>query len=704
MKKYLIAILIIFIVFIGVVLAQPGPISPFILRWLDMTDTPSSYSGQAGKYVKVNAGEDAVEFGTPAGAGTMSTVEDGDVQVGGADIAVLDFDGTVFAITESPDTEINVDVADDGIDSQHYAAASIDEEHLNITNSGTDNYVLTYNAAGSNFSWAQDQTGSGNDVYIEEGDAAKVDSTGADLYVDFDATDFDVGVVGNEANVTIPDDGHNHTGASISGVDISDDTNLAGGTGITLTDDTLSADLGTSISDAEVDNDITIDLATLATTVTITDNESTAENNPLVFVENGDLDGGNLGLESDGDVYYTPSTGIITATGFAGALTGNVTGDVSGNAGTVTNGVYTTDNLSVMAATTSAQLYGILSDETGSGAGSPLAVFNQAPTIDSPTFTTAITATDLIDSAHYVADSIDNEHVNWADIDYLTDEGAAINEAFAAGWNGDVGPPEKDDVYDYLINIDSDADGSVTDETWYTNILDGTAAFTDLNGNDILDSDNYNADSIDDEHINWGSGANQIDLADIPGGTAGANAFDFGGATSVEIPNAESADATLTALGQVHIRGDEDRFSAHLGAGGEIAGEATKSFIEYVSVRFDPGAWYDSDAELFLFTVSSKKYPNGIIIDAWSVSCNLDPDVEIDADLRYADAWIGLANAADIDEIDTTNGASSEDTDANINGGVAVAAGKVIYIGFDADPEGTATQMIYEMWFHSEED
>ncbi|MFO7903861.1 MAG: hypothetical protein R6U98_14450, partial [Pirellulaceae bacterium] len=33
--------------------------------FLDLSDTPSSYSGQAGKYAKVNVGEDALEFDTP---------------------------------------------------------------------------------------------------------------------------------------------------------------------------------------------------------------------------------------------------------------------------------------------------------------------------------------------------------------------------------------------------------------------------------------------------------------------------------------------------------------------------------------------------------------------------------------------------------------------------------------------------------------
>ena len=131
----------------------------------------------------------------------------------------------------------------------------------------------------------------------------------------------------------------------------------------------------------------------------------------------------------------------------------------------------------------------------------------------------------------------------------------------------------------------------------------------------------------------------------------------------------------------------------------EVADGALVHGLKHLSVVCDPGSFYDSDAELFIMTVGDDA-PNGIIIDEWKVSFNLNPDVELNADLRYADAFIGLANAADIDEIDTTDGVSSEDTDANINGGTAIANGKVIYIGFDADPEGTGTQLIVELWFH----
>ena len=86
-------------------------------------------------------------------------------------------------------------------------------------------------------------------------------------------------------------------------------------------------------------NQNTSGTAAVATAVTITDNESTDEDNALVFTSGGDVDGGNLGLESDGTCTYNPSTGSITATGFIGALTGNASGSsgsCTGNAATAT--------------------------------------------------------------------------------------------------------------------------------------------------------------------------------------------------------------------------------------------------------------------------------------------------------------------------------------------------------------------------------
>lgn len=84
------------------------------------------------------------------------------------------------------------------------------------------------------------------------------------------------------------------------------------------------------------------DTATVATTVTITDNESTDETNAVIFTAGGAKTGGNLGLESDGDLTYNPSSGTLAATAFTGNLTGNVTGTAS--TATVATTVTITDN------------------------------------------------------------------------------------------------------------------------------------------------------------------------------------------------------------------------------------------------------------------------------------------------------------------------------------------------------------------------
>ena len=85
----------------------------------------------------------------------------------------------------------------------------------------------------------------------------------------------------------------------------------------------------------------TASTATVATTVTITDNEDTDEDNAIIFTAGGDVDGGNIGLESDGTLTYNPSDGKVTATGFVGTLTGNVTGNTSGSSGSTTGNAAT---------------------------------------------------------------------------------------------------------------------------------------------------------------------------------------------------------------------------------------------------------------------------------------------------------------------------------------------------------------------------
>jgi hypothetical protein len=50
----------------------------------------------------------------------------------------------------------------------------------------------------------------------------------------------------------------------------------------------------------------------LADTITVADNESTNEENAVLFSPGGDIDGGNYTPESDGDFTYNPSTGTLS--------------------------------------------------------------------------------------------------------------------------------------------------------------------------------------------------------------------------------------------------------------------------------------------------------------------------------------------------------------------------------------------------------
>ena len=74
--------------------------------------------------------------------------------------------------------------------------------------------------------------------------------------------------------------------------------------------------------------------ATTSGHVTVTDNESTNENNLITFVEDAASTTGSHGLEMDGNLYYNPSSGTVTATAFAGdgsALTGISAGATGGS-------------------------------------------------------------------------------------------------------------------------------------------------------------------------------------------------------------------------------------------------------------------------------------------------------------------------------------------------------------------------------------
>ena len=143
--------------------------------------------------------------------------------------------------------------------------------------------------------------------------------------------------VAGEVSLTTLDIGGTNVTADAGELNIMDGSatqatvTLAGTDGIVISDgnvmkQALVSDIATYVSSSA--NAAT---ATTATNVTITDNESTNENNAIVFSSAGDLDGGNMGLESDGNLNYNPSSGTLTTTTFVGNITGNVAGNVIGD-------------------------------------------------------------------------------------------------------------------------------------------------------------------------------------------------------------------------------------------------------------------------------------------------------------------------------------------------------------------------------------
>lgn len=120
---------------------------------------------------------------------------------------------------------------------------------------------------------------------------------------------------------------------------------------------------------------------------------------------------------------------------------------------------------------------------------------------------------------------------------------------------------------------------------------------------------------------------------------------------------------------------------------------------QHAEISFDPKAICDGAVDrVFLFKVGAWA-PNGINILAWSLSFEADPTTEFDANtkLKRADAYVGLANAADMDVLQTTAGVASETVPGNINSGATVANGQVIYLEFGTAYTEANHQVIFEM-------
>ena len=291
-----------------------------------------------------SAGEETVFARITAEANDVTdSEEDGELKFG---VMVSGTLTDVFTINSSTSgvTDMNLDVSGD----------------LTFDADGGD---IFFKDGGTTFGSATNNSGN---LIIKSGTTTALTFTGADVAVAGDLTisGDDLKMATNTDTYILVADGTSYNPVAISGdVTISNtgaitiandavesgmlnDNIISGQTEITSgladADELLYSDGGT-VKRVGVDTlstkilsgtATTATTASVATTVTITDNESTNEDNAIIFTAGGDVDGGNIGLESDGTLTYNPSTGKITATGFIGTLTG--TADTATVATTVT--------------------------------------------------------------------------------------------------------------------------------------------------------------------------------------------------------------------------------------------------------------------------------------------------------------------------------------------------------------------------------
>ena len=157
----------------------------------------------------------------------------------------------------------------------------------------------------------KDVTGFRNITLTGELDAGSLDISGdADIDGTLEADAITIG------GVTLAETISDTVGAMVSS---NTETNIT--VSYDDSDNTLDFVIGTLNQD-------TTGTAANATHVTVADNESTNEENLITFIEDTSATG-NVGLESDGDFTYNPSTGTVTATVFKGNIDA-VDGDFDG--------------------------------------------------------------------------------------------------------------------------------------------------------------------------------------------------------------------------------------------------------------------------------------------------------------------------------------------------------------------------------------
>jgi len=289
------------------------------------------------------------------------------------------------------------------------------------------------------------------------------------------------------------------TSAELAGV-ISDET----GTGAlvfantpTLVTPNIGAATGTSLV---LSGDLTVN----GTTTTINSTEITIDDKNLTLGSvasptDAGADGGGLTLKgaTDKTFSWVDATDAWTSSEHLDLASGKVlkvngtqvlsATEYTGNAATVTNGVYTTSKISALAATSSSELAGVISDETGTGA----LVFANTPTLVTPVLGAA-TATTIAFGDALIGSNTGTAGTSATNIDaWAVSTYSAAKYVVQLKKSGDI------EVIEVLVAVDGSNNVYVTE---YANIqsngqLGTTDASYDGSGNVVLQVTAASADT-----------------------------------------------------------------------------------------------------------------------------------------------------------------------------------------------------------------
>ena len=249
-------------------------------------------------------------------------------------------------------TTVNLNDHNLVLDSGNTTSAVVNGAGLTIEGGSGDDATFSYNTTGPKFEL---KLGSSHeDLQVDQLIAASLDISG-DVDVDGTLETDALSINGTAVTSTAAElnilDGVTSTAAELNLVDgitagtvsaslaviVDSNKDITGFRNVTLTGELDAATLDIS-GDADIDGTleadaitvggtalntviagVTVTDATNAAHVSVADNESTNENNLIPFIEDASATG-NVGLESDGDFTYNPSTGRLTATQLAGTL------------------------------------------------------------------------------------------------------------------------------------------------------------------------------------------------------------------------------------------------------------------------------------------------------------------------------------------------------------------------------------------------